>query len=161
MITSPTRNRHTDAVVTNGDLLHEDVSTLLRGGDHRYTSGRRRVVSVLGDSAGPMTILQILEIDSGLAQSSVYRNLAILEEVGAVTRIVTHDDHARYELAEGLTDHHHHHLICSTCGDVSDFALADELERTLERAFGRAAKRAGFALDDHRLDLVGRCAKCT
>ena len=94
----------------NLDLLNDDVAALLRSGDHRYTTGRRRVVSALHGSDGPVTILDILQLEASLAQSSVYRNLAILEEVGAVTRIVTHDDHARFELTEALTDHHHHHL---------------------------------------------------
>ncbi len=144
----------------SADLLHDDVAGLLRSGEHRYTTGRRRVVTALHDADGPVTIPEILELDAALAQSSLYRNLAVLEEVGAVTRIVTHDDHARFELAEALTDHHHHHLICSQCGSVSDFALSPETETTLERAFGRVAETARFQVDGHRLDLLGTCADC-
>jgi Fe2+ or Zn2+ uptake regulation protein len=100
----------------SADLLHDDVAIMLRAGEHRYTTGRRQVVAALHAAANPVTIPQILEVETSLAQSSVYRNLAILEEVGVVARIITHDDHARYELAEKLTDDHHHHLICTTCG---------------------------------------------
>ena len=142
------------------DLLHDDVASLLRTGDHRYTTGRRRVISALHEADGPVTILGILELDTGLAQSSVYRNLAILEEVGAVVRIVTHDDHARYELAEALTDHHHHHLICTDCGLVSDFQLTPDTAATLDKAFARVSRRADFHVDGHRLDLLGTCAAC-
>ena len=144
----------------SADLLHDDVATLLRTGEHRYTSGRRRVISALRDAGAPVTIPEILEVDSGLAQSSVYRNLTILEEVGAVTRIVTHDDHARYELAETLTDHHHHHLICSQCGLVTDVEFPAELEKTLDAALRRTGRSNGFRVDAHRLDLVGACADC-
>lgn len=145
----------------SADFLHDDVASLLRTGDHRYTTGRRRVISALNEADGPVTILRILELDTGLAQSSVYRNLAILEEVGAVVRIVTHDDHARYELAEALTDHHHHHLICTDCGSVSDFQLAPDTESTLDKAFARVGRTAGFQIDGHRLDLLGTCATCS
>lgn len=145
----------------SADLLHDDVAGLLRSGDHRYTTGRRRVVTALDDASGPVTIPEILDLDTDLAQSSLYRNLAVLEEVGAVTRIVTHDDHARFELAEALTDHHHHHLICTNCGSVTDFALSPDTEATLERAFGRAATSANFQVDGHRLDLLGTCADCS
>ena len=145
----------------SADFLHDDVASLLRTGDHRYTTGRRRVISALNEADGPVTILRILELDTGLAQSSVYRNLAILEEVGAVVRIVTHDDHARYELAEALTDHHHHHLICTDCGSVSDFQLAPDTESTLDKAFARVGEGAGFRIDGHRLDLLGTCATCS
>jgi Fe2+ or Zn2+ uptake regulation protein len=142
------------------DDVDAQVAALLQRADQRYTTGRQRLVAVLDDGAGPMTITQILDADDRLAQSSVYRNLTILEEVGAVTRIVTRDDFARYELAEGLTEHHHH-LICSTCGDVADFALSTRFEANLDRALHRAAEVAGFAVENHRLDLVGTCADCT
>ena len=144
----------------SGDLLHDDVAELLRNGDHRYTTGRHRVVAALQTAGGPITIPQILELDGSLAQSSVYRNLSILEEVGAVTRIVTHDDYARYELAEALTDHHHHHLICSNCGLVTDFELSARLEQTLDDALHRTGRSNGFRVDAHRLDLIGACADC-
>ena len=145
----------------SADLLHDDVAALLRSGDHRYTTGRRRVVSALHEADGPVTILRILELDSGLAQSSVYRNLSILEEVGAVVRIVTHDDHARYELAEALTDHHHHHLICTDCGSVSDFQLDAGTESALDEAFARVGRSVDFRIDGHRLDLLGTCLTCS
>lgn len=140
--------------------LHDEVAALLRRADQRYTTGRRRLVDVLVHGGGPMTIAQILAGDDALAQSSVYRNLVILEQVGAVVRIVTRDDYARYELAEQLTDHHHHHLICTSCGDVADFALADATEASLDDALRVAARAAGFSVEGHRLDLVGVCASC-
>lgn len=136
-----------------------EVADLLRRADQRYTKGRRRLVAALQSGGGPLTITQILDADPSLAQSSVYRNLTILEEVGAVTRIVTRDDFARYELAEHLTGHHHH-LICSTCGDVADFALDGSTETELDRALHRAAQRMGFSVEAHRLDLLGVCAGC-
>jgi Fe2+ or Zn2+ uptake regulation protein len=144
----------------SADLLHDDVAIMLRAGEHRYTTGRRQVVAALHAAANPVTIPQILEVETSLAQSSVYRNLAILEEVGVVARIITHDDHARYELAEKLTDDHHHHLICTTCGTVSDFELPPAVEKTLDSAFNASAAAANFQIEGHRLDLIGSCANC-
>lgn len=140
--------------------LHEQVAAKLREGEQRYTSGRRRVVRVLLDAGAPLTIPQILEADPALAQSSVYRNLAILEEAGAVSRVVTTDEFARFELAEDLSGDHHHHLMCSLCGDVSDFALDAGAEATLDQALRSVARRAGYEVDHHRLDLVGLCPSC-
>jgi Fe2+ or Zn2+ uptake regulation protein len=140
--------------------IHDEVVVMLRRADQRYTTGRRRLVDALIGGGGPMTISQILENGKGLAQSSVYRNLAILEQVGAVARIVTRDDFARYELTERLTDDHHHHLICTSCGDVSDFALTSQTESKLADALKRVARSTGFSVEAHRLDLVGTCATC-
>lgn len=52
------------------------------------------------------------------------------------------------------------HLICSNCGDVADFALTARIESSLEAALRPAARSANFAVDGHRLDLVGQCADC-
>ncbi len=139
--------------------VDDEVAGLLREADQRFTTGRRRLVDILRSGGGPMTINQILDADRRLPQSSVYRNLTILEQVGAVTRIVTRDDFARYELAEHLTEHHHH-LICSTCGDVADFSLDARTETSLDRALQKAAEQAGFSIDTHRLDLIGTCPSC-
>lgn len=139
--------------------LHHAVSVRLREGEQRYTSGRRRLVEVLADSSRPLTASEVLEAGA-LAQSSAYRNLAVLEVCGVVHRVAGSDEFARFELAEDLTDHHHHHLICTACGLVTDFTVSDQLERSLEAAMSTVADTSGFAPDHHRLDLLGHCASC-
>jgi Fe2+ or Zn2+ uptake regulation protein len=139
--------------------LHAEVDRLLAADGQRYTTGRRRVVEVLAVAAQPLTIPEILERDGDLSQSSVYRNLAVLERAGAVQRVVATGEWSRFELAEQLTDHHHH-LICASCGTVRDVTVPAALERSLARSLGDLASVEGFAIDHHRLDLVGRCAAC-
>ena len=141
------------------DELDDEINALLRRADQRYTKGRRALVAALRSIGQPITIPQILEAGDGLAQSSVYRNLVVLEEAGVVTRIVTNDEFARYELAESLTEHHHH-LICSSCGDVTDFSLGSRTEASLDKALHQIADAAGFTVEGHRLDLVGVCNDC-
>ena len=140
--------------------VHTTASDRLRGDGQRYTTQRQAIVDVLMAVEHPVTIPQLLERLPGLAQSSAYRNLAVLERAGVVHRIVTTDEFARYELAEDLT-RHHHHLICSSCGDVTDFEVPDTVEHDLERALARVADRTGFTVDTHRLDLVGLCSACS
>ena len=140
--------------------LHATAATRLRADGQRYTTRRRALVDVLAAADQPLTIPQLLEQRRDLAQSSAYRNLAVLERAGVVHRIVTADEFARYELTEDLTQHHHH-LICSSCGDVADFTMPAPVEHELESALSRAAKRAGFHASGHRLDLVGTCASCS
>ena len=140
--------------------LDRTAAARLQADGQRYTDNRRELVAVLDAAEAPLTIPEILERRPGLAQSSAYRNLSVLERAGVVRRIVTTDEWARYELAEELTEHHHH-LICQTCGRVEDFTVSAALERSIDDAMAAAAVAAGFALDHHRLDLVGRCARCT
>jgi Fe2+ or Zn2+ uptake regulation protein len=140
--------------------LHERTAHRLRAVDQRYTANRRAIVELLATTANPVTIQELRRQRHDLAQSSLYRNLAVLQEAGVVNRVLSSDEFARYELAEDLTDHHHHHLICSGCGAVADFTVSSELEHQLGRAVAEAERRSGFHADHHRLDLVGVCAAC-
>lgn len=139
--------------------LQTIVATRLRAVGQRFTRGRRALLDVLESSERPLTLPELLERDSVLAQSSAYRNLATLEQAGVVQRVLTSDDHARFELAEDLTNHHHH-LVCSGCGMVIDFVLSSKVEKLLDDAFIRTAKASGFTLAHHQLDLIGICNRC-
>ncbi len=140
--------------------LHDQAAERLHADGQRYTPQRRELVALLAELDQPLTIPQLLEKRRDLAQSSAYRNLAVLERAGVVHRIVTTAEFARYELTEDLTEHHHHHLICEACGDVSDFTVPPQIEADLEAAVAKVARRTGFRVSDHRLDLVGTCARC-
>ena len=139
--------------------LHETAAARLRQNDQRYTKNRRTIVTALAATDRPVTIPELLVARKGLPQSSAYRNLALLEEAGVVRRVHGGGEFARYELAEDLTEHHHH-FICSTCGAVEDFTLPADVETTVERALKRAARRSQFEGNHHQLDLVGVCADC-
>lgn len=139
--------------------LHHTIAARLGEAGQRYTSGRRQLVDALVQTHRPLTAAEIVS-SHDLAQSSAYRNLALLEECGVVHRVAGSDEFARFELAEDLTDHHHHHLICTSCGTVADFTVSDRLERDLVMASDEVASTTGFTPDHHRLDLLGRCADC-
>jgi Fur family transcriptional regulator, ferric uptake regulator len=139
--------------------LDRAVTQRLAEHDLRYTSGRRQIVRGLQRADGPVTLPELLVITAGLAQSSAYRNLSLMEEAGVVRRLVHGGDHAHYELAEELTEHHHH-LICESCGVVRDFTLDPTIERTLDRAFADVAAAEDFAPRHHVIDVYGTCADC-
>lgn len=127
--------------------------------DQRLTSARRSALAVLSGAGRPVTVDEILDAAPGLSQSSLYRNLAVFEQAGLVARVQSSDDKARYELSEALAGHHHH-LVCSRCGAVSDVHVPDSLEHEIDRVLASLAKKSGFTLDHHRLDAVGMCRTC-
>ena len=139
--------------------IDENVASLLRQAGHRYSPVRRRLVAVLRAAGKPLTNNQIIDSDKSLVQSSVYRNLNVLEEAGAVTRIATNDEFARFELAEHITERHHH-IICNSCGDIADFSLPPNIEKSLDLSLRKAAKQTSFDIDNHRLDVLGTCTSC-
>lgn len=125
----------------------------------RYTASRRAVIEGLKAADGPITLPRLLDSSPELAQSSAYRNLGLLKEAGVVRRLVHGGQHAHFELAESLTEHHHH-LICESCGLVRDVTLETELECTLDKAFDTLAEAEGFVTTHHTVDLFGLCSTC-
>src|SRR5437762_1010214 len=146
---------------TSSDAVRETVSTRLRAVGQRLTANRRSLLDVLTATPRPLTIPEILDDRPELAQSSVYRNLVVLEEAGVVHRVVGTDDFARWELAEDLTGDHHHHLICASCGRVEDVPASAGLERSVAAAAAAITRTTGFLTQQHRLDLVGVCESCS
>ncbi len=139
--------------------LRDTVVSRLQRVEQRLTANREAIIDVLAATPRPLTIPEILDARDGLAQSSVYRNLVVLEQAGVVHRIVTNDEFARFELAEDLVGHHHH-LICSMCGTVEDVPPNARLEQSLSHAVEQIARATGFRTQAHRIDLVGLCRRC-
>ena len=140
--------------------IQEAVGPKLRLAGQRLTPRRRRLVQILVDAEHPMTIPEILRSGKGLAASSVYRNLAVLEQAGLVRRIVTQEDEfARFELAEELTEHHHH-FVCSSCGLVRDVPTDPQTEKLLRKLSANLSEGT-FTPTGHRVDVVGLCSDCS
>jgi Fur family transcriptional regulator, ferric uptake regulator len=144
--------------VSRGDV-HATVEARLREAGQRYTPKRRDLVETLRRAGRPAAAPDLVVGRRGLPQSSVYRNLAVLERLGVARRVITEEGTARYELAEDLTEHHHH-LVCRSCGAVEDVTIAGRLECTVARALDAAAAEVGFEGVSLRLDLIGTCRNC-
>ena len=140
--------------------LHDEVGTLLARHDHRYTSGRRRLVEIIAAADRPLTLPEILDADDALSQSSAYRNLDVLESSRAIRRVISAGDHAHFELAESLVGHHHH-LICVDCGVVEDVVLDEHVESAVDGVLHHLADQVGFTPLHHAVDLHGYCARCS
>jgi Fur family ferric uptake transcriptional regulator len=143
---------------TAGDM-HSVVERRLRRIDQRYTSGRRAIIELLVSVGHPVSIGDIAERLPGLPRSSAYRHLTDLHAAGLVRRVSGSDEFTRFELAEDLTEHHHH-LLCVSCGKVTDVTLPDGFEQQVTGAIGRLADAEGFEAHSHRLDVLGLCGTC-
>ena len=85
------------------------------------------------------------KVDARSSLSTVYRTLNLFEEAGLVTKHDFKDGRARFEL---IPDEHHDHLIDIRSGKVIEFRN-EEIEAIQELI----AKRLGYKLVDHRLEL--------
>ena len=145
--------------MTSTTELDNIVANHLQKHKLRYTSGRRSIVAALAAIGGPVTLPDLLAFSGEITQSSAYRNLSLMEEAGVVRRLVHEADHAYFEFAEEITEHHHH-LICKACGTVEDFTLDDKLEQLLDSAFTKVVKDRDATTSSHRIDLFVECADC-
>ena len=135
------------------------VEARLRAVGQRYTPQRRTLVETLRRAGNPVAVPDVVSGRRGVPQSSAYRNLGVLEQAGVVRRVLTDEGTARFELAEELTEHHHH-LVCRSCGAVEDVTIPAALERSVARSLAGVAEETGFAAVTHRLDLIGTCRDC-
>ncbi|MEM6898557.1 MAG: transcriptional repressor [Pseudomonadota bacterium] len=90
------------------------------------------------------------KLEPKIALATVYRTLKALVDMGLV---ITHDfgdGRTRYEFKD---EDHHDHLICTTSGKVIEFH-----DPELESLKKKIAKRLGYALESHSLELYGRPA---
>jgi Fe2+ or Zn2+ uptake regulation protein len=135
---------------------HAEVAARLGRAQQRYTSGRRTLVELLHGAGRPLEIVELAQGPGQLPVSTIYRNLVVLEQAGAVTRYPgAGGGHARYELSG-----HHHHLVCSRCGRIEDDPVPPEVDAGLSSLLDAVAARTGFTVTDHRLELRGLCERC-
>jgi Fur family transcriptional regulator, ferric uptake regulator len=139
--------------------LHVLVEGRLRRIDQRYTGGRRSIVDLLIAAGHPVSIGDIADRLPGMPRSSAYRHLVDLQTAGVVRRVTANDEFARFELAEDLTEHHHH-LLCTGCGKVTDITPPEIFERSIAHHLDSLADAEGFQPHSHRVDVLGLCATC-
>jgi Fur family ferric uptake transcriptional regulator len=88
-----------------------------------------------------------------IGYATVYRTLKLMAESGWAHSRQFGDRTARFEhQAEGQ---HHDHLICLACGKIVEF----ESER-IEELQSRIARKKGFEIFEHKLELYGHCSDC-
>ena len=142
--------------------LDRAVRTRLSEREVRYTAARRLVVAALDRSSGPRSVADLHGLLEGeIPVSSLYRTLAVLDAAGILNREQGADGTARYELAEWITGHHHHHLVCVECGKVQDVEVSESIEVEIGSLIERLAGTAGYQVTGHRIDIEGRCAACS
>ncbi len=84
-------------------------------------------------------------------RSTVYRTLDLLLEVGVVKEVWPGGSH-KYELSDEFQEHHHH-VVCEICGLITTINSRD-----LEKMLAKTAKKAGYQLTDHQVELTGLCS---
>ncbi|MBS3648914.1 transcriptional repressor [Pseudaminobacter sp. 19-2017] len=129
-----------------------DHEKALRRQGIRITRPRKVILGILSGMEDHPDALEIFRravaIDPAISLSTVYRTMKLLEEKGAIQRHAFEGGPSRFERAG---EEHHDHLIDIETGDVIEF----HSER-IEQLQDEIAKRLGYDIVHHRLELYGR-----
>jgi len=117
----------------------------------RMTEQRRVIAKVLSEASdhpdAEVLYRRASRLDPKISLATIYRTVRLFEEAGVIEKHDFGDGRSSFET---VPDDHHDHLINVKTGEVIEF-VDDEIEE-LQKAI---AKRLGYELVDHRLELYG------
>jgi Fur family ferric uptake transcriptional regulator len=121
---------------------------------YKVTEPRRAVATVIAARDGHFTAADVLddakERGLPLGRATAFRNLELFAELGALERLDLPSGEHAYVACE--PELHHHHVVCRSCGksvEVEDSGL--------QSVVNEIARRSGYTIDTHRLELFGLC----
>jgi Fur family ferric uptake transcriptional regulator len=123
----------------------------------RWTAQRQVIVETFLASGEHITVEElhrrVREIDRTVSAATVYRTVNMLEKIGFAHRRDFGGSSASFESA--FEKAHHDHLVCVSCGAITEFHhdRIEELQDEVARGYG-------FQLSHHRMELYGLCADC-
>jgi len=136
-------------------LSQKKIMAVLRRYGYRLTPQRRAIIKTVVLSQDHVTPAAIYDkLHQGrpnIGLVTIYRTLEILTRLGLICQVHAGGGRSYIISASG----HHHHLICSGCGLVVDFA-----GRNLAGLEQRLSRETGFKIEDHLLEFVGLCQDC-
>jgi Fur family transcriptional regulator, ferric uptake regulator len=123
----------------------------------RRSARRREILDLFLGEERHLTADELYRIvrrrHPSLGFATVYRALKLFCECGLCRPVLFEDGVTRYE---HLFRHaHHDHLVCTRCGSV-----VEVVDPEIERLQDRLARRHGFRVQRHRLELYGLCRSC-
>ncbi|MBU6310776.1 transcriptional repressor [Patescibacteria group bacterium] len=119
----------------------------------RRTSERDAILRVLQEAERPLTPAGVSDSVGRTAHvATVYRALDDLVDTGLVRKVALGGRATYYELARS----HHHHIICTRCGDIED--IHEEPKKLDGNALKQSKKFS--TITSHALEFFGVCKNC-
>ncbi len=140
------------------EILLERFKELLKKNGYKYTIQREVILETLYKSdehLTPEALHQLIkekfpELKTGIA--TVYRTLSLLEDSDMVTSLSFGSQGKKYELG---AKEHHDHMICTVCGNITEF-----VDEEIEHRQHIIAKEFGFKMQEHSMQIYGICKNC-
>lgn len=128
---------------------------ILSNNKQSVTKARLRTFELLLGS-DPQSMNQLISRAAGqVDRVSIYRNIELFESLGIVKKVHIGWKY-KIELSDIFTDHHHH-LVCLSCGAITD--IADE--QHIEAFITNIASQHNFQVKGHLFEIEGYCQSCS
>ncbi len=147
----------TERTVEYNKLL-SDFKQLLKENGLKFTIQREVILEMLYNSDEHLTpeglhhLIQEKHPELGTGIATVYRTLSLLEDSEMVTSLSFGAQGKKYEL--GAKDHHDH-IICTSCGNITEF-----VDEEIERRQKEITQSLGFVMQEHSMQIYGICKNC-
>ncbi|QWR78698.1 transcriptional repressor [Candidatus Magnetomonas plexicatena] len=123
----------------------------------KMTTQRELILEVFLTNAKHISAEELYHIvsdkDNSIGQATVYRTMRLLTDSAIARESEFGDGIHRYEPSFGIS--HHDHLVCLQC--AKKIEIYDE---KIEKQQELIAKKHGFKMTNHRMDLFGVCGDC-
>ena len=122
------------------------------GRRYRITHPRRQVIASIAEKDTNFTAEELHAELNGVGRATVYRTIKLLVEQGLLCKISLPDGSPRYMLT---MSGHHHHLVCVSCGLVSEFH-----ESEIEQLLSEWEASGKGTVVGHRIEVYVVCTAC-
>jgi len=90
-----------------------------------------------------------------IGYSTVYRTLKLLASANLAREVNFGDGVTRYDHNYNFKFQNHYHMICTTCGETTEFT-----SKAVDKNQKEVSKRHGFTPKYHKLEIYGLCRAC-
>ncbi|PZX07205.1 Fur family zinc uptake regulator [Psychrobacillus insolitus] len=127
---------------------------ILKKEGFKKTDKREQILDIFSQTTKYITPRDILDVmmaeHPGMSYDTIYRNLNTFVELGILEETeLTGEKHFRMHCE---TDHHHHHFICTSCGNIKEINICpmELLHNSIP----------GYQIENHKFEIYGNCPQC-
>jgi Fur family transcriptional regulator, ferric uptake regulator len=134
------------------------VKSKLKAGGYKLTGPRLAILEIFAKEKGHFSVADTYSRiglkNQGIGIATVYRTVDLFLETGILRVLTLKNSQPCFELNH--PGDHHHHLICRSCGRITEFescnfkSIAGEIEKTTR-----------FIIEEHTLEAYGLCSACS
>ncbi|WP_391201902.1 Fur family transcriptional regulator [Psychrobacillus sp. L4] len=132
----------------------EKAWEILKKEGFKKTDKRVQILAIFSKTEKYITARDILDVmmveHPGMSYDTIYRNLSTFVALGILEETeFTGEKHFRMQCE---MDHHHHHFICMSCGNIKEinFCPMEVLQNAIP----------AYQIDSHKFEIYGKCPEC-